>query len=179
MFDAMAEWMTVPLLNEEGGNPFKRIGLAHPTIAPYGVFKTRDGADILIAIQNDREWRVLAEKVLGDKSLAGDPRIRDGPEAAAASRRNRRQGRRCVCRARRRAADEKARAADIAFARVNDSALLSNASASAAHHGRRAERAGAHAGADAAARGRGARRYGAVPALGEHTEMVRKEFSAK
>src|SRR5712691_3404673 len=73
MSDAMAEWMTVPLLNEEGGNPFKRIGLAHPTIAPYGVFKTRDSADILIAIQNDREWRGLAEKVLDDPALARDP----------------------------------------------------------------------------------------------------------
>jgi formyl-CoA transferase len=61
MFDAMAEWMTIPLLNQEWGNPFKRVGLAHPTIAPYGVFKTRDGADILISIQNDREWRMLAD----------------------------------------------------------------------------------------------------------------------
>ncbi len=59
-----------------GGKPFKRIGLAHPTIAPYGVFKTRDGADILIAIQNDREWRVLADKVLGDAALATDREIR-------------------------------------------------------------------------------------------------------
>ena len=75
MFDAMAEWMTVPLLNEEHGNPFKRVGLAHPTIAPYGVFKTRDGADILIAIQNDREWRVLADKVLGDASLGSDSKF--------------------------------------------------------------------------------------------------------
>jgi formyl-CoA transferase len=65
MFDAMAEWMTVPLLHGEGGVPFRRIGLAHAAIAPYGVFTTRDGADILIAIQNDREWRVLAEKVPG------------------------------------------------------------------------------------------------------------------
>src|SRR5271167_4347617 len=60
MFDAMAEWMTIPLLNQEWGKPFQRIGLAHPTIAPYGVFKTRDDADILISIQNDREWGVLA-----------------------------------------------------------------------------------------------------------------------
>src|SRR6185437_9877850 len=59
MFDAMADWMTVPLLHHEGGNTPKRIGLAHPSVAPYGVFKSRDGADILISIQNDREWRVL------------------------------------------------------------------------------------------------------------------------
>ena len=39
LFDAMAEWMTVPLLSYEGGHPFKRIGLAHAAIAPYGVFK--------------------------------------------------------------------------------------------------------------------------------------------
>ena len=89
MFDAMAEWMTVPLLNEEGGNPFKRIGLAHPTIAPYGVFKTRDGADILISIQNDREWRVLAEKVLGDAALGADPKFATNAEARREPRRNR------------------------------------------------------------------------------------------
>src|SRR5215204_94330 len=72
MFDAMADWMTVPLLQHEGGKSPKRVGLAHPSIAPYGVFRTRDGADILIAVQSDREWRVLAEKVLDDPVLAAD-----------------------------------------------------------------------------------------------------------
>src|SRR5262249_39636616 len=61
MFDAMAEWMAVPLIQYEGGAAPKRIGLAHTSIAPYGAFKTKDGADILISIQSDREWRVLAE----------------------------------------------------------------------------------------------------------------------
>src|SRR6266478_6385142 len=73
MFDAMADWMAVPLMQQEGGMPPKRIGLAHTSIAPYGVFKTADGADILISIQSDREWRVLADKVLGDRALAADP----------------------------------------------------------------------------------------------------------
>jgi itaconate CoA-transferase len=63
MFDCMADWMTVPLLQHEGGRTPQRANLAHPTIAPYGVFKTRDGADILISIQSDREWRVLASDV--------------------------------------------------------------------------------------------------------------------
>src|SRR5215207_8790271 len=54
MFDTMADWMTVPLLQHEGGKPPQRLGLAHPSIAPYGVFRTRDGADILIAVQSDR-----------------------------------------------------------------------------------------------------------------------------
>jgi itaconate CoA-transferase len=73
MFDAMADWMAVPLMQYEGGQPPRRMGLAHTSIAPYGVFKTKDGVDILISIQSDREWRVLAEKVLGDKALAADP----------------------------------------------------------------------------------------------------------
>ena len=40
MFDAMADWMAVPLMQYEGGQPPRRIGLAHTSIAPYGVFKT-------------------------------------------------------------------------------------------------------------------------------------------
>jgi len=75
MFDAMAEWMAVPLIQYEGGAPPQRIGLAHTSIAPYGAFKTRDGADILISIQSDREWRVLA--VVGSgygKADCGDDR---------------------------------------------------------------------------------------------------------
>ncbi|MGA8076558.1 MAG: CaiB/BaiF CoA-transferase family protein, partial [Xanthobacteraceae bacterium] len=57
MFDAMADWMTVPLLQQEAGAPPQRIGLAHTSISPYGAFRSRDGVDILISIQSDREWR--------------------------------------------------------------------------------------------------------------------------
>src|ERR1700752_557726 len=73
MFDAMADWMAVPLLQQEAGAPPRRIGLAHTSISPYGAFRSRDGVAILISIQNDRQWRVLAEKVLGDAALAADP----------------------------------------------------------------------------------------------------------
>ena len=60
LFDAAANWMTVPLLHQEyGGRPPARLGLRHPSIAPYGVFKTSDGRDILIAVQNEREWEAL------------------------------------------------------------------------------------------------------------------------
>src|SRR5262245_56576981 len=40
MFDVVADLVTVPLLLHEGGKPAKRIGLAHASIAPYGVFRT-------------------------------------------------------------------------------------------------------------------------------------------
>lgn len=71
MFDVIADWMTVPLLHAESGKHPERIGLAHPSIAPYGVFASRDGVDILISIQNDREWKVLCD-VMGRTELADD-----------------------------------------------------------------------------------------------------------
>lgn len=178
MFDAMAEWMTIPLLNQEWGNPFKRVGLKHPTIAPYGVFKTRDGADILISIQNDREWRVLADKVLGNAALGTDPRFATNPQRQA----NRAETDATVA-AIFGAEDveplmKKLAAADIAFARVNDSALLST------HPHLRRVTVGTPSG-PASTPAPGARfigeerHYGDVPALGSHNEAIRKEFSTR
>ena len=75
MFDVMADWLTVPLLNAEAGNPPQRMGLAHPSIAPYGVFRSKDGKDILISIQSEREWKKLCADVLGQPDLPDDPRF--------------------------------------------------------------------------------------------------------
>jgi len=75
MFDVMADWLAVPLLNSEAGNPPQRIGLAHPSIAPYGVFRSKDGRDILISIQNEREWKKLCAEVLKQPDLPDDPRL--------------------------------------------------------------------------------------------------------
>jgi itaconate CoA-transferase len=75
MFDVIADWLTVPLLNAEAGRPPRRMGLAHPSIAPYGVFPTRDGQQILISIQSEREWKILCDQVLEQPSLASDPRF--------------------------------------------------------------------------------------------------------
>lgn len=76
MFDVMAEWLTVPLLHQEAGKPPKRVGLAHPSIAPYGVFTTRDRRPILIAIQSDREWSKFCIDVLRNPAAAKDERLR-------------------------------------------------------------------------------------------------------
>src|SRR4029079_2555438 len=51
----------------------QRVGLTHASIAPYGAYPTRDGGHVLIGIQNDREWRVLAEKVLRHHAPGADP----------------------------------------------------------------------------------------------------------
>jgi itaconate CoA-transferase len=175
MFDAMAEWMTVPLLQQEGGQPPRRLGLAHPSIAPYGVFRTRDGVDVLISIQNDREWRVLAEKVLGDKVLAADPSF-----ATNVDRVNRRAETDARVAAVFAAAEadpltERLAANDIAFARVTDMAALGR------HPHLRRITVGLPTGsvsypAPAVLQMGESRRYGPVPALGAHTEKVRAEF---
>ena len=109
MFDAMADWMAVPLLQYEGGQPPRRMGLAHTSIAPYGVFKTADGADILISIQSDREWRVLAAQVLGDSRARRRSRLRHQCRARQAPRRHRCARAGGVRRHRRCAADAEAR----------------------------------------------------------------------
>ena len=178
MFDAMADWMAVPLLQHEGGDTPKRIGLAHTSISPYGAFKTRDGGDVLISIQNDREWRVLAEHVLGDKALAGDPNFATNVERM--KRRPETDGRVAAAFATMDVAPltEKLARYDIAFGVINDLNLL------ARHpHLRRVTVATpsgpASMPAPAAIHDGAPRSYGAVPALGEHTEMVRAEFSGK
>jgi itaconate CoA-transferase len=70
LFGAVADWMNVPLLYYEGtGKAPPRVGLAHPSICPYGAFPTRDGGLLLISIQNEREWAVLCAEVLGEPDL--------------------------------------------------------------------------------------------------------------
>jgi itaconate CoA-transferase len=174
MFDAVADWMTVPLLQHEGGRTPKRIGLAHPTIAPYGVFKSRDGVDILISIQNDREWRVLAKEVLGDAALAADPDFATNVERV--KRRARTDGRVAAVFGANDAAalTGKLAAAEIAFARVSDMAAL--AAHPQLHRITVATPSGPVSYPAPPHRRPGG--YGAVPALGEHTDRVREEFAA-
>lgn len=75
LFDTIAEFMTVPYLGRRYADKEpRRIGLAHPSIAPYGVFYAVDG-EILIAIQNDREWQTFCETILLQPALADDARF--------------------------------------------------------------------------------------------------------
>ncbi len=74
MFDAVADWMTVPLLHHDyGGRAPPRVGLSHASIAPYGAFSTRDGEQVVFGVQNEREWASLCREVLGRPDLAEDP----------------------------------------------------------------------------------------------------------
>ncbi|MDZ7780023.1 MAG: CaiB/BaiF CoA-transferase family protein [Gemmatimonadota bacterium] len=80
LFSAIADWMSVPYLHQVyGGRAPERTGLRHPSIAPYGPFDSRDGDTVLVAVQNEREWVRLCERVLDRPELAIDPRFTDNP----------------------------------------------------------------------------------------------------
>ena len=65
LFDAMADWMTVPLLHQDyTGEAPGRVGLNHPSIAPYGAYACKGGEQVVISIQNNREWENFCEQVL-------------------------------------------------------------------------------------------------------------------
>ena len=76
MFDALVEWMGHPIyVTESTGDAPPRAGLSHPVIAPYDAYPTADGHEVVIGVQNDREWVRLASQVLRRPELATDPRF--------------------------------------------------------------------------------------------------------
>ena len=126
LFDVIADWMAVPLLQHDytGSGP-RRVGLAHPSIAPYGGFETRDGTTLVICVQNDREWRDLAEQVMGRAQLARDRRFATNKERVA--RREEVDGIVCTFFAAHSQSDleTRLRTARIAYGNVNTLANLS------------------------------------------------------
>ena len=78
LFDGMADWMNVPYLQTVYGNrSVKRLGLSHPSIAPYGAYYSKCGKKILISIQNEREWVKLCTSVLMLNDLYADSRFNE------------------------------------------------------------------------------------------------------
>ena len=76
LFDGMSDWMNVPYLQYAYGKVKpKRVGLSHPSIAPYGSFATKDRKKVLISIQNEREWIILCNRVIKKAGLAKDARF--------------------------------------------------------------------------------------------------------
>ena len=176
LFDGMADWMNVPLMFFEGtGKTPARIGMAHPSLCPYGAFESKDGAQILISIQNEREWADFATHFLGDAGLtsraefatnmarvANRPMV-DAHIAGVFASRTRSE---CVAAL---------GAANTAYGFINGVEGL------ASHKALRrvvveTERGPVAMAAPAARFSDGARSLGPVPALGAHTEAVRREF---
>ena len=176
LFDGMADWMTVPLLYMEGtGRIPARLGLAHPSICPYGAFATGDGALVLISIQNEREWAGFCAGFLDEPCLASAPgfdsnnaRVAnrpavDGHIAAA------------FLRLSREAAATRLRAANTAYGFVNDVPAL------ARHPALRRMTVQTPGGAvqlvaPPVIQDGEAPALGPVPGIGEHSASIRDEF---
>lgn len=76
MLEALGEWMGFPMyFSWYGGKQPGRTGASHAAIAPYGPFPCAGGEQVFLGIQNEREWAVFCDKVLGDPGLAFDARF--------------------------------------------------------------------------------------------------------
>ena len=87
LFDALTEWMGFPIYyTRYGGHPPTPAGASHAAIAPYGPFAAGPGPDdpdVVMAIQNDREWVAFCERVLRRPELTRDPRFVDNTTRVA------------------------------------------------------------------------------------------------
>ena len=179
MFDSLAEWMTVPLLHQEGtGRPPARVGVAHPSIQPYGAYPTADGGEVVIAIQNDREWRRFCDEVLGKPRLGEHALYADNESrcensdslnkeiVAVTSSRDENDLR------------DKLFAASIAFASLNDLRALSE-HPQLRRHIVATPSGSARLIAPAAQTDGETFSSGDIPALNEHGDTIRAEFAAR
>jgi crotonobetainyl-CoA:carnitine CoA-transferase CaiB-like acyl-CoA transferase len=177
LFDGMADWMNVPLLFYEGtGQAPARLGLAHPSICPYGAFETADHALVLISIQNEREWIEFCARFLDEPDL---PK-RTGFETNVSRVANRAKVDAHVGdtfrKLTRDQAAAKLRDANTAYGFVNDVAAFSR------HPALRREMVDTPNGPVAIAAPPvlhdSPRHLGGVPAIGEHSAAIRSEFTA-
>jgi crotonobetainyl-CoA:carnitine CoA-transferase CaiB-like acyl-CoA transferase len=76
MLEALGEWMGFPMYYScYGGQPPVRSGASHASIAPYGPFPCAGDQRVFLGIQNEREWAVFCDQVLGTPELATDERF--------------------------------------------------------------------------------------------------------
>ncbi len=85
MLESLVEWMSYPLYYAfDGADPPPRTGASHATIYPYGPFPAGDGKTIMLGLQNEREWSTFCERVLLRSDLATDPRYASNSRRSAA-----------------------------------------------------------------------------------------------
>lgn len=176
LYHALADWMNVPYMQTRYGHtPPQRVGLQHPTIAPYGAFECADGKAILISIQNEREWKRFAHKVLNSADAANDTKFASNNSRVANREKLEKIIKRVFVSAPRDAIIKRLNDAEIAFGRLTDLNDLTS------HPQNRFIEVHAEAGTfQLMAPGFKVRgvteRYGSVPKLGEHTDALRAEF---
>jgi itaconate CoA-transferase len=178
MLEAMAEWMGFPMYFAfDGAAPPQRNGAGHATIYPYGPYATADGS-VFFGLQNDREWSSFAEVVLGRPDIAADPRFRGN-----AGRANHRElleplVNEVLSALSTEEAIARLEKAGIGTARVNDmAALWAHPQLAARDRWREfGSPAGTLPGLKPPSGKAWEPRLDPVPALGEHTDAILREF---
>lgn len=178
LFHSLADWMAVPLLHHDyGGKAPNRMGLKHPSIHPYGAYETREGAPVLISIQNEREFSDFCTQVLEQPALPSDPRFWSN-----VVRCQHQEELDAIINAKFQALSRsellgRLRAARVAYGEVNGVDGLSSHSAL-----RRVEvdtpGGPVELPAPPVVFGESPREIGAVPRVGEHSAAIKEEFSA-
>jgi crotonobetainyl-CoA:carnitine CoA-transferase CaiB-like acyl-CoA transferase len=180
LFDSLVEWMGFPLYYAGyGGTPPPRTGTSHAAIAPYGTFAAGDGTELVLAVQNDREWAAFCAHAVARPDWVTDERFATGSARVA---------NRAVLESE----------IDTIFAKLTGAELEERLTAGRIAHARRRELPDVLAHPQLTARDRFAEvptpvgpvratlppitvagrapRMAAVPALGEHTDAVMAEF---
>jgi itaconate CoA-transferase len=177
LFDSVADWMTVPLLHQENtGESPPRVGISHPSIAPYGAYSCNDDEKVVIAVQNSREWMAFCEHVLLQPDLGQHPDY--ASNVARCTNRAAMDAKigACIANLSQSELMTRLQAGGIAYGALNDLQALSvhpqlrrttvnTPSGPAKLVSPPAMRAGAENG------------LRPVPALGEHGDAIRREFS--
>jgi crotonobetainyl-CoA:carnitine CoA-transferase CaiB-like acyl-CoA transferase len=180
MLECLAEWMMAPAYHQlYGGAAPPRMGMRHNMIVPYGPYRVGDGSWVNLAVQNEGQWQRLCAGVLGRPELADDPRFRSN-----ALRVQHREAlepliEELLANDTAAAVLERLEAADVPYGALNDlAALLAHPQLAARDRWLEVAspggpvRALAHplnlVGMPQA--------QGAVPAVGEHTEELRREL---
>lgn len=176
MFDSMADWMMVPWLHQKyGGKAPERTGIHHAAIAPYGPFKTKSGREIMIGIQNNREWGQFRMEFLDDDIPAGDVNFSTNSARVAHMKQLNALIQKAFKRLDYEVVLSKLKKANIAFSNLNTMADVENHPLLKlveveSENGPvlMAERPAAFQGFESG--------FGSIPALGEHDEKIAKEF---
>ncbi len=180
LFDSLADWMTVPLLHQDySGIAPERVGINHPSIAPYGAYACRGGDRIVVSIQHQREWNAFCRDVLQKAEMGFDERFVDNHQRCQHRDALDLQINLCFGVLSRDEVVERLDMAKIAYGRINTVAQFSQ------HPQLRRMPIETPTGVveivsppvlnDNSMLDRSAPEV-RVPALGEHTEFVRKEF---
>lgn len=177
MFDALADWMMVPWLHQKyGGAAPPRSGVHHAAIAPYGPFKITCGREMMIGIQNEREWKSFCDVVMDGEISADDERFNSNPKRVERTGLLKELIANRFERFSRPELLTKLKEARIAYADLNSMEQFEH------HPLLRTVQVPTGAGfaemADFPARVAGfERKFGPVPSLGEHEQSIKKEFS--